>query len=367
MKKRNLSFEHFNQKINYSSCNEDTYSELKALKINKDDVVLTITGSGGRALDLLIAQPKKIISIDINPLQNYLLELKIVAIKNLSYKKYLEFLGLRESKHRISLYRQICSCLSPQARTFWDGQSKMIKRGILYQGRWERYFKMLSIVVKIFRRKKLKRLFSFVDIENQREFCDKQWNTKGWKLFLNFVCQCFFWKFIFRDPGFHQYVTPDFRTGEYIFNCMSRTLKTHLAKENHFFSLLIFNRYTNEKALPIYLMEENYQLLKENISRVEIVTDSLQHYLANAPEKSINKFSLSDISSFTSDEEYRSILESCTRVSAPGGLFCLRHFLVKRTFPDVLKKKTRLFHSLKEELARTDLSFAFTFTVGQVS
>ena len=367
MKKRNLPFKHFNQKINYSSCNEDTFSELKALNININDVVLAITGSGGRALDLLIANPKKIISIDINPLQNYLLELKIAAIKNLRYERYLEFLGLRESKHRISLYRQICSCLSPQARNFWDGQPKMIKRGVLYQGRWERYFKMLAIVVKIFRRKKLKRLFSFVDIENQRKFCKKHWNTKGWKFFLNFVCRCFFLKFIFKDPGFYQYVPKNFPTGEYVFNSMSKTLDTYLAKENHFLSLLILNRYTNEKALPIYLMQKNYSLLKENISRVEIVTDSLQNYLGNLPEKSINKFSLSDISSFTSDEEYLSILESCIRVAMSRGLICLRHFLVKRDIPESLKRKIRLFHTLNEELARNDLSFAFTFTVGEIN
>ncbi|NIO49338.1 MAG: DUF3419 family protein [Candidatus Aminicenantes bacterium] len=367
MKKSKLNFKHFNQKINYSSSNEDTLSELKALKINKDDVVLTITGSGARALDLLIAQPKKVISIDINPLQNYLLELKIAAIKHLSYEKYLKFLGLRESIHRIFLYHQIRSGLSPQARDFWDGQLKMIKRGILYQGRWERYFKMLSIVVKIFRRKKIKKLFTLTDIENQRKFCEKHWNTKGWKFFLNFVCHRFFWKFFFKDPGFYQYVPKNFPVGDYIYNSISNTLETYLAKENHFLSILILNKFTNEKALPIYLMEKNYPLLKENISRVEIVTDSLQHYLANLPEKSINKFSLSDISSFTSKEEYLSILESCIRVSVSRGLFCLRHFLVKRDFPDALKKKIRLFHSLKEKLARTDLSFAFTFTVGQIN
>jgi len=48
MKNRNLSFKHFNQKINYSSCNEDTFSELKALEIKKKIFVLAILGTEGR-------------------------------------------------------------------------------------------------------------------------------------------------------------------------------------------------------------------------------------------------------------------------------------------------------------------------------
>jgi len=366
MKTSRANFEHFNQKINYSSCNEDTFSELKALRIKNDDVVLTITGSGARVLGLLIAQPKKIISIDMNPLQNYLLELKIAAIKSLSYEKYIEFLGLQDCRHRISIYRQIRSKLSHQARNYWDSQTKMIKRRIVYQGRWERYFKRLSVVVKIFRRKKIKKLFSFVDIENQRDFCRKEWNTRGWKLFLNLVCRRFFWKFSYGDPGFYQYVPESFPVGDYIFERMSKSLETYLAKENHFFSLLILNKYINKKAFPIHLQKKYYSLIKKNVSRIEIVTDSLQHYLENMPEKSIDKFSLSDISSYTSNENYLSILKSCLRVSKSNGLFCLRHFLVKRDIPEALRKKILLFPILQEELAETDLSFSFTFTVGQV-
>ena len=62
MKTGKQHFKSFNETINYSSCNEDTSSELKALDIHGDDVVLTITGGGARALDLLIAKPKKIIA-----------------------------------------------------------------------------------------------------------------------------------------------------------------------------------------------------------------------------------------------------------------------------------------------------------------
>lgn len=358
-------FKNFNETINYSSSNEDTYSELEALEINGDDVVLAITGGGARVLDLLIAEPKKIIAVDINPHQNHLLELKMAAIKSLGYEKYAEFLGLRDCKERISLYRQIRSHLSPEARCFWDSQSKMLGKGVIYQGRWERYFKTLSCLVKMGRRDKVKKLFSFTGIEEQREFCQKEWNTKAWKLFIKLVCCRFFWKYFFKDPAFYHYVPKNFPVGEYIFESMSESLYHFLAKENHFFSLLVLNKYINEKSLPIYLEEKSYSLIKKNLARVEIVTDSLQRYLDKCPERSISKFSLSDISSFTSDEEYISLLKSCRRVSTSGGCFCIRHFLVQKDFPESLRKKIRIFSHLENELAKTDLSFGYTFTIGE--
>ena len=67
----------FLETINYSSSNEDSYSEWKALSIGPDDSILCITGSGSRPLDLLIKGPREIVSLDFNPCQNFLLKFKI--------------------------------------------------------------------------------------------------------------------------------------------------------------------------------------------------------------------------------------------------------------------------------------------------
>ncbi len=366
MKSKSQVFRQFTQKINYSSCNEDTQSELKALSIGPGDVVLAITGSGARSLDLLISQPKKIISIDMNPLQNYLLELKIAAIKSLSYDEYVEFLGVRKSLRRCSLYKRLRSDLTAEAKEYWDGQSAALKKGIIYQGRWERYFKSLASIVKLFRGKKIQKLFSFTEIEEQIEFCRKRWNTEAWRKFILFVCHRFFWKYIFQDPGFYRYVPKDFPVGKYIYECLSKTLERYPARENHFFSLLVHNRYTNENSLPIHLQEKNFPLLKQNVSRIEIVTDSLQTFMRSLPANSIHKFSLSDISSYTSESDYDAILESCIRVSAPGALFCIRHFLVKRGIPETLNHRIELLSGLAKELETADMSYAFTFSVGKI-
>jgi S-adenosylmethionine-diacylglycerol 3-amino-3-carboxypropyl transferase len=71
--------------LNYASCNEDWRSEWDALKITSDDRILCITGSGDRPLNLLFQGPGKVIAMDLNPVQNHLLRLKVAAMKELPY------------------------------------------------------------------------------------------------------------------------------------------------------------------------------------------------------------------------------------------------------------------------------------------
>ena len=88
--------------INYSQCWEDPLLLNEALEINAQDTVLSITSGGDNTLFLLLKQPKKIVSIDFNPVQNYLLELKIATLKALPHGEVLEFLG--ESGARFLLF-----------------------------------------------------------------------------------------------------------------------------------------------------------------------------------------------------------------------------------------------------------------------
>ena len=62
---------------------EDPECDHAALKIKSDDAVLAITSGGCNVLGFLLFDPEVIYSIDINPAQSYLLELKIAAIKAL--------------------------------------------------------------------------------------------------------------------------------------------------------------------------------------------------------------------------------------------------------------------------------------------
>src|ERR1039457_1199967 len=74
-----IPWRRYSGRINYSSCNEDSHSELEALRLAPDKRVLCVTAGGGRVLNLLYDRPREIMAVDVNPTQNHLLELKIEA------------------------------------------------------------------------------------------------------------------------------------------------------------------------------------------------------------------------------------------------------------------------------------------------
>ena len=66
--------------LEYSCCNEDSRSELTALR-PKGRRVLSIAASGGRAFSLLFGEPKEVVAVDANRQQLNLCLLKYQAIK----------------------------------------------------------------------------------------------------------------------------------------------------------------------------------------------------------------------------------------------------------------------------------------------
>ena len=94
----------FYNRLNYSLGNEDWCVEEQALRVNPGDRVICVTASGDRPLHLLLSDCKEVCAIDMNPVQNYLLELKIAALKALDYEEYLGFLGCHDTPHRYAIF-----------------------------------------------------------------------------------------------------------------------------------------------------------------------------------------------------------------------------------------------------------------------
>lgn len=118
----------FFEKIIYSASNEDGFSEMKALDINKNDTLLAITGSGSRSLDLVIKSPKKVVSIDFNKTQNYLLKLKIAGYKYLSYDDFLILMGIKKRKESFKIFESIKLYLDNETKIFFGNNSHLFKK-----------------------------------------------------------------------------------------------------------------------------------------------------------------------------------------------------------------------------------------------
>lgn len=173
----------FHDTLNYASVNEDWRTEATALRIGRADHVLCVTGSGDRPLNMLALDPARVVAIDRNPAQNRLLALKVAAMRSLEYEDYTAFLGLTHASRRwrAEVWQELQRSLVPDCRTFWHANRGMILAGVIYRGRWERFYRRVAGLVRVLRPRMIPRLFEFDDIEKRRAYVRAHWERPAWK------------------------------------------------------------------------------------------------------------------------------------------------------------------------------------------
>jgi S-adenosylmethionine-diacylglycerol 3-amino-3-carboxypropyl transferase len=252
----------FFSRLNYSFGNEDWKIERKALQIASGNHVLCITASGDRPLNLLMDECGTLTSLDANPVQNHLLSLKCAALQTLDHQEYIGFLGAQQKEDREKTFEKVLNRLPVEAANFWKKHPKMIQKGVLYQGQVERLTKLIAYVVDILRPKKVKRLFEIDNLEEQREFIKKEWDTFLLrKTFDVMLCRAIS-RLIDIDPGLYTSVDRSMSLGSYIYNRMLNSLNHTLAKENMIISL-IFRGFVGEEAFPPYLTEKGAEVIQK--------------------------------------------------------------------------------------------------------
>ena len=172
--------------INYSQCWEDPQILVEALSIHKDDCVLSVTSGGDNTLALLLAGAKKVVSVDLNAGQNHLLELKMAAAKSFSYEEYLEFLGVRKSERRATLFEKISEGLFPTAKLWWLRHPALINRGVIHCGRFERFTRWFAryLLPLIHSKKMISKLLSCRNVDEQKLFYKDHWDSSDGDSFL---------------------------------------------------------------------------------------------------------------------------------------------------------------------------------------
>ncbi|OJJ19351.1 hypothetical protein BKI52_21300 [marine bacterium AO1-C] len=353
----------FFTKINYSASNEDSESERKALQLTPQDVVLCITGSGARPLDLLVDAPQKIISIDFNPSQNHLLALKIAAYRHLDYQAFAEFIGLYPSNSRLVTYQKLQTSLPPKAQDFWNGHPRLISGGILYCGTWERLLRGMLKMAKP-RKKTLQQLINAPSLEAQKDIWTKKWDNWLWRGYLKLISNQFLWKHIVREPG-AKLIPKTFDVYAYMKQRLDHMAMNFDLKTNHYAQLIFQGGYQPNCALPHHLRPENYTLIQNKLENIEVITNTLSSYLDTASQP-ITAFSLSDFASYAPLDVYQATWQKIIQAAAPQARFCERHYLVKRNpekqFPAIQRNQ-----ALEETLTQTDETYIYSFCAGHIA
>lgn len=364
-------------KVDFYTTWEDIDIIQKTLNINNKDTVLTITSGGCNVLNFLLYNPKKIISIDFNKHQEYLMELKIESIKNLEYNEFLEIIGVKISDNAEKYYKNIRNFLNKKSREFWDNNIWAIKKGIIRVGEPD-----VKLFGKIFKflvgEKKLIKFFNCKTIDEQREyFLNKIYRLPIKSLIKitrnNYYIKLNLLMLIFWDISnkgkiiseFFEYIQNHYYPSSYQ-ERFKEVFTNVPIKYNYFASLMLFNNYIFESCYPPYLKKENYTIVKERIDRIQIKTTSLKDTLREMKDGCITKFNLSNIFDWINDDEFRKQLDEIVRVGTNKSrifyLISRKDRFIPQNFKGMISDK-----NLEKTLILKDRSMMYSnFEIGEI-
>jgi S-adenosylmethionine-diacylglycerol 3-amino-3-carboxypropyl transferase len=351
--------------ISYSTCDEDSNSEIWALNIQPTDTVLSVTGSGCRSLSLLTRNPSHLISVDFSPAQNYLLELKLAAIRNLSYEKLLQFFGVEDSSDRWEIFCLLEGHLSAQTAAYFRANKWAIKRGILFTGQHELFYIRFTIpLMRLLFGRYINQIFNASTLEEQRLIYQNHVSSPLWKWLVRFGSSPFMFRYILNEPNL--FTETDLDAGQYVLERLDHTFCHHLAKHNHWNSFMFYGKYLSRDCLPHFLQEENYLAIRKATTKIEIVTGDILEYIKQLPEEFVNKYSLSDVSSYMKKDKFESLLHEVVRTSKNKGCLCYRNFLSKWQIPSNLEDVMQRDREACSFLDWNDLAYVYSFEVATI-
>jgi S-adenosylmethionine-diacylglycerol 3-amino-3-carboxypropyl transferase len=342
--------------IYYSQCWEDPSVVLRALLISSSDNVLSITSGGDNSLAMLCAGASQVVSIDINPAQNYLCELKFKAAKLLSYDEYLEFLGIRNSENRASFFEKIKPTLSNPAQVWWLEHEDLILNGVNHCGKFDTYIRFFArkILPYIHSKQIVLNFLATKSLEEQWKFYTKVWNSFLWKFMFRFATKR---QLLTRARHSRMFAQTDEKTKtlEYV-RRLEKNIATVPIHDNYFMHYSLNGNYA--AVLPFLAQEENFNKLKAvnegEESGILYVSQNLLTYLRTVPDNSFSKYNLSDIFEALSLEENDKIWNEIVRTAKSGARVVYWNNLVKRTYPFHLSKMIRSDEIFQDELRKQD-------------
>ncbi len=280
----------------YNTCWEDPRLDREALQLSSDDSVLVITSAGCNALDYLLQAPRRVFAVDLNPLQNALLELKVACIRTLSFDEFFCVFGTGGAAQWPAWYRgRVRKALSPAARSIWDRRIDFFdastRRKSFYFRGSSGYFAWLinayiDRVAKV--RESIQSVLDAPSIQDQqRLFHQGEVRQSIWRPMIRWMIR--------RDATLSMLGVPRLQRRQidvgyaggieqFIIDRLESVFTRLSLADNYFWRVYLTGSYT-PTCCPEYLKRENFDRLRDHlIDRLETHTNSVAGFLRQHDE-----------------------------------------------------------------------------------
>jgi len=289
----------------YNTCWEDPRLDREAMKLGSNDKVLVITSAGCNALDYVLDGPAQVFAVDLNPLQNALLDLKIACIRSLDFDEFFAVFGRGQWDDWSDAYfRRVRPLLSEASRECWDRRISFFngdsRRASFYFRGSSGYLAWLinayiDHVAKV--RQPLQQMLNATSIDEQNKLFESGrvresiWRpTMRWLVRREMTMTMLGVPRSQREQIDHGYVGG---LEQFIIHSLDTVFTQLSLADNYFWRVYLTGQYS-ESCCPEYLKEENFNRLRNGlVDRISTHTDSVEGFLKKTNEP-ISHFVLLD-------------------------------------------------------------------------
>lgn len=316
-------------KLYYAQVREDPRLELEALARGPGARLLVVSSGGCTSLSLLAAGAGEVVSIDRNPTQNDLVELKAVAVARLGSEGATRFLGGWADGDRLATFERLREELSPAARETWTSRARAVRDGVLGAGITEKFVHGVSLLVKstIHPRSRIERMLAAATLDEQRHLYETTWNNRRWRALFPVLLN----RFVFRktyDPAFFEFVEqPSF--ARHFHDLLKHVMTDLPIRENYFLHYMLLDRYPEgiAEGLPPYLAPEGARCVAEGLDRLTLEDADITAYLERCDAASFDGVAASNVGEWMDEAALDRFLRALARVLKPGARACIRNFV----------------------------------------
>ncbi|HET7458716.1 MAG TPA: DUF3419 family protein [Gemmatimonadaceae bacterium] len=313
----------------FAQVREDPALEIAALAPTRRDTVVCVSSGGCTALSLLAAGAGRVHAVDLNPTQNHVVELKAVAVERLSVAAAAAFLGGRPAwEERLTIYRALRGALSPAARAWWDERPRLVRRGVIRAGVSERFIGAVVLAMRaiVHPKSRVSRLLACRTLEEQRDFYDREWNTRRWRAMYAALLNRWVFDRAY-DPRFFAHVrNPSFAA--HFLRLAEHALTELPVRDNYFLHQMLTGHYPEDaQARPPYLSATGAPVVAESLDRLTLVDGDYAEWLRRLTPRSVDGFALSNICEWLTAEQTDALFREIVRTAAPGARLCFRNFV----------------------------------------
>lgn len=276
----------------YNCTWEDPRVDRQLLKLDGSSSVVAITSAGCNVLDLALDQPKVIHAVDLNPRQNYLLELKMALISQRPFEDLFQFFGLGSHADRQEVFAEIAEHLRPAAQRYWQRNLEMFNpRGIRSSFYWHGtcglvgwLFWRFASLLPMNTAGIATSLFSAQSLEEQRRLFELGERYLYQRWMEQFVSSSVVMSLVGVPPNQTGIISRTYPGGllAYIQDKFRHVMTEVPIKDNYFWRVYAFGCYT-PTCCPNYLKAEHHGLLATQVDTIHCHDLSIADFLQSNP------------------------------------------------------------------------------------